>query len=157
MRIVDAEERQQWKKVIESPSSIHSIISRQYITPPSAIEDEMTLLWSQDILLGYALLHVWHSRCDDDDGGCLLLWWNLFQFFSSFLRMYTDMGFWRYIAWPFTILQNDNIMISWDFFRLTAPRCSSMAAGAVSLRKSHDIIILSFCNIVEGQSKYIID
>ena len=44
MRIVDAEERQQWKKVIESPSSIHSIISRQYITPPSAIEDEMTLL-----------------------------------------------------------------------------------------------------------------
>ena len=141
MRIVDAEERQQWKKVIESPSSIHSIISRQYITPPSAIEDEMTLLWSQDILLGYALLHVWHSRCDDDDGGCLLLWWNLFQFFSSSLRMYTDMGFWRYIAWPFTILKNDNITISWDFFRLTAPRRPVMAAGAFSLRKSHDIVM----------------
>ena len=29
-----------------------------------------------------------------------------------------------------------------------------MAAGAVSLRKSHDIIILSFCNIVKGQANY---
>ena len=29
-----------------------------------------------------------------------------------------------------------------------------MAAGAVSLRKSHDIVIvLSFCNIVKGQAK----
>ena len=58
------------------------------------------------------------------------------------------------IAWPFNILQNDNIMISWDFFRLTAPRCPGMAAGRVSLKKSHDIIILSFCNIVKGQAKY---
>ena len=41
------------------------------------------------------------------------------------------------------------------FFRLTAPRCPGMAAGAVSLRKSHDIIILSFCNIVRGQANYI--
>ena len=38
-------------------------------------------------------------------------------------------------------------------FRLTAPRCPGMAAGAVSLRKSHDIVILSFCNIVKGQAK----
>ena len=30
-----------------------------------------------------------------------------------------------------------------------------MAAGAVSPRKSHDIIISSFCNIVKGQAKYI--
>ena len=30
--------------------------------------------------------------------------------------------------------------------------CPSMAAGAVSLRKSHDIVILSFCNIVKGQA-----
>ena len=30
-----------------------------------------------------------------------------------------------------------------------------MAAGAVSLRKSHDIIILSFCNIVKGQANCI--
>ena len=30
-----------------------------------------------------------------------------------------------------------------------------MAAGAASLRKSHDIVILSFCNIVKGQAKYI--
>ena len=29
-----------------------------------------------------------------------------------------------------------------------------MTAGAVSLRKSHDIIILSFCNMVKGQAKY---
>ena len=29
-----------------------------------------------------------------------------------------------------------------------------MAAGAVSLRKSHDFVILSFCNIVKGQVKY---
>ena len=38
------------------------------------------------------------------------------------------------------------------FFRLTAPRCPGMAAGAVSLRKSHDVVILSFCNIVKGQA-----
>ena len=39
------------------------------------------------------------------------------------------------------------------FFRLTAPMCpSSMAADAVSLRKSHEIVILSFCNIVKGQA-----
>ena len=30
-----------------------------------------------------------------------------------------------------------------------------MAAGAVSLRKSHDIVMLSFCNIVKGQAKYV--
>ena len=41
------------------------------------------------------------------------------------------------------------------FFRLTAPRCPGKAAGAVSLRKSHDIIILSFCNIVKGQAIYV--
>ena len=55
---------------------------------------------------------------------------------------------------PFTILQNDDITIYHEiFFRLTAPRCPCMAAGAVSLRKSHDIVILSFCNIVKGQAK----
>ena len=27
-----------------------------------------------------------------------------------------------------------------------------MAAGAVSLRKSHDIVISSFCNIVKGRA-----
>ena len=27
-----------------------------------------------------------------------------------------------------------------------------MAAGAVNLRKSHDIVILSFCNIVKDQA-----
>ena len=29
-----------------------------------------------------------------------------------------------------------------------------MAAGTVSLRKSHDIVILSFCDIVKGQANY---
>ena len=29
-----------------------------------------------------------------------------------------------------------------------------MASGAVSLRKSHDIIILSFCNIIKGQANH---
>ena len=29
-----------------------------------------------------------------------------------------------------------------------------MAAGAVSLRKSNDIVISSFCNIVKGQAMY---
>ena len=43
------------------------------------------------------------------------------------------------------------------FFWLTAPRCPGMAAGAVRLKKSHDIVILSFCNIVKGQAKYIGD
>ena len=40
------------------------------------------------------------------------------------------------------------------FFRLTAPRCPVKAAGAVSLRKSHDIVISSFYNIVKGQANY---
>ena len=40
------------------------------------------------------------------------------------------------------------------FFRLTAPRCPGMAAGAASLRKSCNIVILSFCNIVKGQANY---
>ena len=38
------------------------------------------------------------------------------------------------------------------FFRLTAPRCPGMAACAVSLKKSHDNVILSFYNIVKGQA-----
>ena len=38
--------------------------------------------------------------------------------------------------------------------RLTAPAAMRGHLGAVSLKKSHDIIILSFCNIVKGQAKY---
>ena len=30
-----------------------------------------------------------------------------------------------------------------------------MAAGAVSLKKSHDTVILSICNTVKGQAKYL--
>ena len=41
------------------------------------------------------------------------------------------------------------------FFRLTAPRCLGMAPGVVSLRKVHDIVVLSFCNIIKGQANYI--
>ena len=50
------------------------------------------------------------------------------------------------------ILQNDDIL---RFFQANSKRCPGIAAaGAVSLRKSHDIVILSFCNIVKGQAKY---
>ena len=59
-----------------------------------------------------------------------------------------------YIAWPFTTLQNDNITISWDFLRLTAPAAMPGHLGAVSLTKSHNIVISSFCNIVKGQANY---
>ena len=45
------------------------------------------------------------------------------------------------------------IILQYLYFRLSA--CPYMAAGAVSLRKSHDIVILSFCNIVKGQAKYV--
>ena len=34
-------------------------------------------------------------------------------------------------------------------------RCPSMPTGAVSLKKSHDIVILSFCNIVKSQTNYL--
>ena len=34
-------------------------------------------------------------------------------------------------AWPFTILKNDNIMISWDFLRLTASAAWPGHLGAV--------------------------
>ena len=40
------------------------------------------------------------------------------------------------LAWPFTILQNDNIMISRDFLRLTAPAAMPGHLGAVSLKKN---------------------
>ena len=58
------------------------------------------------------------------------------------------------LAWPFTILQNDIITISWDYLRLTAPAVMPGQLGAVILKLSHDIVILSFCNIVKGQAKY---
>ena len=56
--------------------------------------------------------------------------------------------------WSLHILQNDNITISWDFFRLTAPAAMLGHLGAVSLKKSHDIVISSFCNKVKGQANY---
>ena len=50
-----------------------------------------------------------------------------------------------HLAWPFIILQNDDIMISWDFLRLTVPAAMPGHLGAVSLKKIswyHNIIIL---------------
>ena len=38
------------------------------------------------------------------------------------------------------------------FFRLTAPAVMPGHLGAISLKKSHDIVILSFCDIVKGQA-----
>ena len=41
------------------------------------------------------------------------------------------------------------------FFRLSAPTCTGMAAGAVCLKKPHDIVTLSFSEgffQVEGQA-----
>ena len=40
---------------------------------------------------------------------------------------------------------------------MTAPKCPGLAAGAVSLRKSHDIVILSFCYIVKARVRLIND
>ena len=39
---------------------------------------------------------------------------------------------------------------------LTGPAAMLGHLGAVSLKKSHDIVILSFCNIVKGQAKYLL-
>ena len=54
--------------------------------------------------------------------------------------------YWKWLlAWPFTILQNDNITISWDFLRLTAPAAMPGHLGTVSLEKIswyRNIIIL---------------
>ena len=50
------------------------------------------------------------------------------------------------LAWPFTILQNDNITISWDFLRLTAPAALPRHLGAVSLKKN--LMILWYYHFV---------
>ena len=41
-----------------------------------------------------------------------------------------------------------------NFLRLTAPAAMLGLLFDVSLRKSHDIVISSFCNLVKGQAKY---
>ena len=60
-----------------------------------------------------------------------------------------------YLAWPFTILQNDNITISWDFSQADS---TSSHAGTPWCWQSEKnlmiIVILSFCDIVNGQAKY---
>ena len=40
------------------------------------------------------------------------------------------------------------------FFQADITKVFGIAAGAASLKKSHDIIILSFCNIAKGQANY---
>ena len=42
--------------------------------------------------------------------------------------------FYLHVAWPFTILQNDNITISWDLLRLAAPAAMLGHIDAVSLK-----------------------
>ena len=42
--------------------------------------------------------------------------------------------------------------ISWDFFQANSTTVSWHGCWCISLRKSLDIIILSFCNIVTGQA-----
>ena len=59
-----------------------------------------------------------------------------------------NLVFFLYNYWPFTMLQNDNITISWDFLRLTTPTAMPGHLGIVGLKKYHDIVILSFCGIV---------
>ena len=39
--------------------------------------------------------------------------------------------------------------------RLTAPASMLARLGVVSLKKSHDIVVLSFCNIIKCQANYI--
>ena len=45
-----------------------------------------------------------------------------------------------YIAWSAPFLKTFENMRKLDFFRLPAPRCTSMAAGAGSLKKSNFLI-----------------
>ena len=71
--------------------------------------------------------------------------WHLWSESSS-LRFFSE-AHWKfswYLAWPFT--PNEMIILRYYevFFRLSAPRCAGTAAGAVSLKKPYDIIILSF-------------
>ena len=61
-----------------------------------------------------------------------------------------------HLAWPFTTSLNRNITIWWGFFRLLAPTCTGMAAGAVCLKKPHHIIILRFSEVVKGHANYLI-
>ena len=57
-----------------------------------------------------------------------------------------------YIAWSFTTSLNHKVTISWGFFRISAPRCSGMAAGGVSLKIPHNSITLRFCEVVKDHA-----
>ena len=58
------------------------------------------------------------------------------------------------LAWSFTPSLNHKAMIRWGFFRLSAPKCASMAAGVVSLKKLHHIITLWFSEVVKDHAIY---
>ena len=74
---------------------------------------------------------------------CRPISWLQFCAFKD-LKMYLWLGtIFRYIAWPFTILQNDNIMISWDFFQADSTKVSQHDCWWCQPEK-----ISWYCNII---------
>ena len=55
-----------------------------------------------------------------------------------------------------SIFRGHVVPYSLTLYYITAPAAMPGHLGAVSLKKSHDIVILSFCNIVKGQANYLI-
>ena len=53
------------------------------------------------------------------------------------------------LGWSSTILRYHEVFFSGYKY---LPRCAGMAAGAASLKKPHDIVILSFCFVVKDQA-----
>ena len=58
----------------------------------------------------------------------------------------------KHIAWSFTTSLNRKFIILWGVFRLSAPVWASTAAGAVNLKKPHNIIILQFSEVVNDHA-----
>ena len=73
----------------------------------------------------------------------------------TYFNILKDFFFPCYLAWPFTTSLNRNITIWWGYFRLLAPTCTGMAAGAVCLKKPHHIVILQFSEVVKGHANWL--
>ena len=56
------------------------------------------------------------------------------------------------LAWSFLASLNRKVMIWWGFFMLTAPAAVSAHVGIDSLKKPHDIISLSFCEVIKDHA-----